>query len=402
MSKIAVVIPAYNAERTIAVCLDSVLNQSFEDFEIVLCDDDSSDGTLEAARAIADKDSRVRILRIDHGGAGAARNAGMDLAGADTEYLYFLDADDYIAPDALSRLYNAAATSDADVVITKSHYLDDETGEETDIDFAIQGVPFNQVLADSNLPESPFQSFVGWPWDKLFSFRFIREKGLRFQPLRSSNDAAFVFLALCEARRILCIDEDLVAHRTNNASSLEHTRSKSWNNAIAAMEKLREEILSRHLYDRAWTSYANWVSHFSYWNMATLDSDALTPEVVHAFDAFMATVQLADTSYFNDEDRLFASLCRMNRDEVIREYIKKRWRDEQELKHVHTAHNDHVYAIHKEADMLILDLQEAIDLERHRVEQLNSDIENIKGSYSWRVGNALIKPLSRIRRMLKR
>ena len=400
MPKITVVVPAYNAERTLGTCIESVLNQTFEDYEVILCDDGSKDKTLSIGYSFADKDSRVSVQRLNHGGAGAARNIGMDSASAASEYLYFLDADDYISPDALQRLYDAAVSFDADVVVAKSHYLDDITGNETDISFSVQGVPFNQVLVGPSLPERPFQSFVGWPWDKLFSIRFIREHALRFQTLRSSNDALFVFLALCEAQRIVCLDVDLFAHRTNNAASIEHTRSKSWGNAISAMKALREEILKRNLYDRAWTSFANWVSHFSYWNMATLDGGALTSEVVRAFDEFMYTVRLDSSDYFNSDDRDFAYLCRQDRYGVIKQYIQKRWQDEQKLNHIYAAHSD--------VDTLILSLQDALGRERDRAEKLSeenklllSTIEAIKESHSWKVGNAIVKPMSRIKRFMK-
>lgn len=118
MEKISVIIPAYNAEEFIGTCLDSVLNQSFQDYEVYICDDGSTDETREIVSRYSGRDRRFHCLALEHSNAGSARNAGMK--ASDGEYLYFLDADDYLAPDALEKLYEAACFASADVVVARS------------------------------------------------------------------------------------------------------------------------------------------------------------------------------------------------------------------------------------------------------------------------------------------
>lgn len=326
MSKISVIIPAYNAGRFLPECLDSVLAQSFSDFDVVVCDDGSTDDTAEIVGDYSKRDSRISYVHLDHVGAAAARNSGMERASS--EYLYFLDADDMIASNALEVLHSAAETHAADVVVARSHYLNDVTKEESPIDFTMIDVACDVALRGDSLPSKPFQSFVGWPWDKLFRAEFISRHGLTFQNLRSSNDAFFVYIALCKASCIACVDGDLFTHRTNNGGSLERTRSKSWNNAISAMKAIRDELTEDSRLDRYWDSFVNWASHFSYWNMSTLGEGSLTPEVVNAFDEFLAGIDCSGVTFFSSEDAAFIELAHCDRLDSISRYIQLRKRDE--------------------------------------------------------------------------
>ena len=99
---ISVVIPLYNAEKTLEVCVSSVLNQSLQPAEILLVDDGSTDGTVKTAEKLCERFSVVRLLRQNHGGTSAARNCG--LREAKSEWILFLDADDQLVEDALLNL----------------------------------------------------------------------------------------------------------------------------------------------------------------------------------------------------------------------------------------------------------------------------------------------------------
>ena len=112
--KISVVIPVYNVERYLAECVDSVLAQSFGDYEIFLVDDGATDSSGAMCDAYAARDPRVRVIHRQNGGLSAARNTGLDAAAG--TYVYFLDSDDYIAPDALEKLHALAERESADVV----------------------------------------------------------------------------------------------------------------------------------------------------------------------------------------------------------------------------------------------------------------------------------------------
>lgn len=112
--KVSVVIPVYNVEKYLEECVDSVLNQSFSDYEIILVDDGSTDNGGKICDEYALENNRVTVIHQKNAGLSAARNTG--LANAKGEYIYFLDSDDYIEKHSLEHLYNIAIKDNSDVV----------------------------------------------------------------------------------------------------------------------------------------------------------------------------------------------------------------------------------------------------------------------------------------------
>ena len=99
MVKVSIVIPVYNRKNFLTVCIKSLLAQSFEDFEICLVDDGSTDGTGLLCDELAEKDTRIRVLHVQNGGAAYARQKGVELATG--EWVLFVDSDDTMPADAL-------------------------------------------------------------------------------------------------------------------------------------------------------------------------------------------------------------------------------------------------------------------------------------------------------------
>ena len=106
---VSVIIPVYNVEAYLEQCVDSVLSQSFDDFEIILVDDESPDGSGEICERYAASDTRVSVVHKKNGGLGYARNTGLEKAVG--RYVFFLDSDDYLPADALERLYALAVAT---------------------------------------------------------------------------------------------------------------------------------------------------------------------------------------------------------------------------------------------------------------------------------------------------
>lgn len=114
MTKVSVIIPAFNEEKYIKKCIDSILNQTLKDIEIVLVDDGSTDKTYEIMKYYDNNYDNVTAIQMNHGGVGKARNKGISLARG--EYIKFVDSDDYIEPNALELMYNKAKENDASIV----------------------------------------------------------------------------------------------------------------------------------------------------------------------------------------------------------------------------------------------------------------------------------------------
>ncbi len=116
---ISIIIPAYNAEKYICRCLNSIFNQTYEKYEIVLIDDGSSDNTLNICEEFAAKDTRLKVFHQENRGQAAARNVGIDNCSG--EYISFIDSDDYIHPMFLEALLDAIQKSDSDISMCYHH-----------------------------------------------------------------------------------------------------------------------------------------------------------------------------------------------------------------------------------------------------------------------------------------
>ena len=231
MPKVSVIIPVYNVEAYLRECLDSVTNQTLRDMEIVCIDDGSTDGSAEILKEYAAKDRRIKVLTQANSGAGAARNAGLAVAGG--EWLSFLDADDEFSPTMLSEMVDAGEQGVADVVACTSVM-------EGDI----------------------FRRWRGWAWDKIFRRDFIMSQKLEFQNLPISNDLFFTYSALALSSKTVAVANDYVFHR-KRAGSVETTRDRAPLAPLEAVKALHARI---GMVD----GFARWIPEFLFWHINRL------------------------------------------------------------------------------------------------------------------------------------
>ena len=125
MVEVSVVLPVYNVAEFLPECMESILNQSFSDFELICVNDGSTDNCLEILEGYAMDDERIKIISQENAGLGAARNVGM--RNSSGRYVYFVDSDDFIEPNALEVLHDNAVSNNSDVVFYRSYkYIDGE------------------------------------------------------------------------------------------------------------------------------------------------------------------------------------------------------------------------------------------------------------------------------------
>ena len=372
---VSVIMPAYNAERYLEECLESVERQTYRDLEILFVDDGSTDGTLEIARSHAESDPRIRVMTQRNQYAGVARNNGM--AKAKGDYLLFLDSDDVFEPSMVELLVARAEETDADVVVCRSTAFDEGDGSTYPLSHALRGVDMDATLSGDQLAGRLFQDFVGWPWDKLFRASFVRKHGLRFQALRTTNDAFFVFMALALADRISFIDENCVRHRVNNAASLEGSRSKSFSNAVVAGESIRSGLMKAGIYDRFKRSYLNWFVNFSSWNCKTLEGTARSDYVKLMYKALRPLLpdDVPEDYYFTAQDAGVArALC--ENEEALLEHAILLECERADLK-------QRICDLEAERDAILRQLEHDDEVERRKREE-------VLASTSYKLGSALL------------
>ena len=226
--RVSVIIPVHNAENYFKITMDNLVNQSLKEIEIILVENGSTDNTQEIIDEYVRKDPRVTSVSIGKSNPGHARNVGLDMAHG--QYVIFLDADDEYDEDLLKKTYWRARETDAEVVWFNTQEKNAKTGLTKPHTHAFRKsqIPSKTVFSFSEIKGNPYDAFIGWPWDKLYSMSYIQASGLKYQPLNVSNDGYFNFLAMTKANRITCIDDVLVTRvieHGNNISSSRHDKN---------------------------------------------------------------------------------------------------------------------------------------------------------------------------------
>ena len=205
---ISVIVPVYRVEKYLPACIDSILNQTFTDFELILVDDGSPDRCPEICDEVARRDARVRVIHQANAGLSAARNAGIEIAHG--EWLGFVDSDDYIAPQFYEKLYQTAQRTDADCVMCSVQNVD-ESGKP--IDSALMRVADEVKTGREVLRKIGRDDVTPYltAWNKLYRRKLFNT--LRY-PAGRQNEDVFVFAELfCQVQRAVCVAEPLYFYR---------------------------------------------------------------------------------------------------------------------------------------------------------------------------------------------
>ncbi len=169
--KISVIIPVYNVEKYLGRCLDSVINQSFRDFELILINDGSKDDSLSICNDYSAADSRITVIDQPNQGSSVARNSGLKIATGD--FIIHIDSDDWMELNMLQRLYDAAIKTDADIVACNI-YHDDGAGHQTSncYTYSIEEEKHLYIV----------EGIASAVWNKLVNRRLYYDHNIQFIP----------------------------------------------------------------------------------------------------------------------------------------------------------------------------------------------------------------------------
>lgn len=199
--QISIVVSVYNTEPYLARCVDSILGQSFSDFELLLVDDGSTDGSGVICDAFADQDGRVRVFHKENGGVGSARNLGID--NAQGEWLYFVDSDDELMPDGLQVLVDGIS-EEVDMVMAGYEVFDDCGELSYSINAHIEKIIANELAVKEMYQPTDYR-YQGFVWDKLFSMSVVRRAKLHFaEDICFNEDRLFIVGFICASERNVC------------------------------------------------------------------------------------------------------------------------------------------------------------------------------------------------------
>lgn len=215
-SKISIIVPVYNAEKYLRHCLDSILNQSFKDFELLLIDDGSKDRSGKICDEYAEKDKRVSVLHQVNQGVSVARNVGLEHAQG--EWIYFPDSDDIVVENALEIMMKMCV-EDIDYVMC-GYEVYDENGS---CSYAIPERQERVISREDALMEmfAPTDyRYQGYLWNKLFRASITRDNSLRFvKGIKFNEDRLYNVEYLCRIKGNVAYTTVPVYHYVERSSS---------------------------------------------------------------------------------------------------------------------------------------------------------------------------------------
>lgn len=249
MSKplISVIIPIYNSERYLKQCLDSVINQTYNNMEIICINDGSADNSLNILNEYAKKDNRIKIISQDNQGGGFARNVGIKIATG--EYLFFLDSDDWFKPTFIKDMYSKAKKDDSDIVMCGYDVFDNKLNK------FIKNVKIsNQYITVS--PFSPrkfnnslFNIISPNPWTKIFKRELFTKYDLIFENYKSCDDLTCVCLALALSKKISIINKSYINYRYNQTDNQTANVANESESFFRAVQALKDKLKKFNLYN---------------------------------------------------------------------------------------------------------------------------------------------------------
>ena len=258
---ISIIIPVYKVENYLNQCLDSVINQTFKNLEIICINDGSPDNSLKIIEQYRRKDKRIRVINQKNEGLAGARNTGIN--NANGEFVFFLDSDDWLPLDAIEKLYGKMKDENADIVIggrctitLKNNYL-----------FLPNNYNKNLNFEEYIIKSFKDESFRPAAWGKLYKTKIIKRYSLYFPKGLLYEDLLFVMKYLYYSNKIVILEESIYNYRYDRKDSIVNTLSIKDIDCLKTVEILdkffkeneMERILKEEYYKKyimEWIIYA--------------------------------------------------------------------------------------------------------------------------------------------------
>ena len=255
--KISIIIPMYNVEKYLKQSLDSAINQTLKDIEIIIIDDCSTDNSLALAQDYAKNDKRIVVLSQEFNqGQGIARNKALDIASG--EYIMFLDPDDWFEIDACEKAYNQISTNNNEIVFFNLYSWKERNGKLGKRNLSDTRLkPFKEIKNNPHINLCELKTnFIhsSWTWAQIYSKTFLNTNNIRYSNDRYTEDIPFFIKACVYSQDVSILDEPLYNYRkkvgTTLANYFEHHES-----ILSAKEKARKIILESGKKEQFWEKY---------------------------------------------------------------------------------------------------------------------------------------------------
>jgi glycosyltransferase involved in cell wall biosynthesis len=271
--KVSIIVPIYNVEAYLIQALESVINQTLKEIEIICVNDGSTDDSLSIAQNFSKTDSRIKIIDQVNQGYGVAMNRGMDEAVG--EYLGIVEPDDWVEPNMYAELYQVAKTHKLD--LAKSKFEEFGVNISNIVDVLKPDAKYQKVL---NLTED-FIKVGNTPgiWTGIYNLDWLRKKAIRFNttPRAAYQDTSFFLLTTVRAKRALFLPEVLYHYRYDNPESSRNIKGQTFviNREFYYLERMLKQNYSEWEKYRGYFIYKKVYSYL--WNLDRISIDDKLP-----------------------------------------------------------------------------------------------------------------------------
>ena len=217
---ISVIVPVYNMEQYLKKCIDSIINQSFKDFELIIVNDGSTDGSMDILSKYKKEHTNIVIINKSNEGLGEARNTALEVCRG--EYIAFVDSDDYIDSNMLQKMYEKSKKFDLDIVICNYNFVDINGGEARKNDIILDD---NEIIDSAECIKIflTLNTIQGFSWNKLYKKKLF--DSIRYPGNMSYEDIPTIVSLMIDANRVGFIDQRLYNYLLRD-DSISATRTK--------------------------------------------------------------------------------------------------------------------------------------------------------------------------------
>lgn len=251
---VTVVMPVYNSEVYLKESLDSLINQKYQNIEIICVDDGSTDDSLRILEDYQNRDKRIKVLKQKNQFAGVARNNGMKHANG--KYIMFLDSDDIFERNMIYNLVRKAEKHNTDIIFFGFYHFTNNINKRS-----MMGIPYKnkKIISPLEKKDTIFQIAQGIPWNKFYNKNFILNSGVKFQDLSSNNDIFFSKMTALVADKILFDNKRYTNYRIGNKKSTQGSYKLSSGNYTKSIVSMYEEMIKRDIYEIYEESFQKYV-----------------------------------------------------------------------------------------------------------------------------------------------
>ena len=277
--KFSIIIPVYNVEKFLPECLDSIIAQTFSDFEVICMNDGSTDNSLEILQKYANKDSRFKVISQENQGQGIARNKAIDIAQG--RYLLFVDPDDFIEPNTLEKIYEKFQQTDVDI-IQFNFSTCKENGRHSSIKSFKKrmhkefhySIKDNEIYNWRNIKKKNLEEMSLCVWDKAYKMNLIKANNIRLAPNKHGEDHIFSISSNLLADKILYINKAFYHYRTRLGSAVNKASDDNFC-IFDNIALLKNFLTTNNLFNEYRVSFEEYVSTVLSWHFANIPTESV-------------------------------------------------------------------------------------------------------------------------------